>query len=98
MRIRSAVFAVAIAATAQAAPHDQISRADFNRWAVRENLPVYWIAGSNNNKRVDPDEIATLLFYPTSSTPASEWVAKGQLTPAFETAYAQIVAASKAKP
>ncbi len=98
MRIRSAAFALAVAATAQAAPHDQISRADFNRWAVRENLPVYWIADANNNKRIDPEEVATLLFYPTSSTPASEWVAKGQLTPAFETAYAQIVAASKAKP
>ena len=30
------------------------------------NLPVYWIADANNNKTLDPDEVAPLLFYPTS--------------------------------
>jgi hypothetical protein len=74
--------------------YDQLSRADLNRWAVRENLPLYWVADANSDKKVDPDEVVTLLFYPTS--PA--WVAGGAFTPEFDAAYQQLVAASKAPP
>src|SRR6186713_2345199 len=35
-------------------PHDAIARTEFNRWAVRLNLPLYWIADANDNKSVDP--------------------------------------------
>lgn len=81
-------------ATPAAKPHDAISRADFNRFAVRMNLPVYWIADENNNKVLDVNEVAPLLFYGT--TPA--WVEGGAFTPDFEAAYDKIVAASKAPP
>src|SRR6185503_17308489 len=59
-----------------AGTYDAIARADFNRWAVRLNLPVYWTADANNDKRVDAAEVASLLFYPT----AGVWVAGGKLT------------------
>ncbi|CAN5773763.1 hypothetical protein BH11MYX3_BH11MYX3_01410 [soil metagenome] len=62
--------------------HDAISRAEFNRWAVRLNLPVYWIADANADGNLDSSEVASLMFYPRATS--------------FETAYDQIVAASKA--
>jgi hypothetical protein len=71
--------------------YDALPRADFNRWAVRENLPVYWIADANKDGKLEPDEVASLLFYPTQAV----WVSGGAFTPAFEAAYGQIVAASK---
>ncbi|HWO23994.1 MAG TPA: hypothetical protein VNO30_34865 [Kofleriaceae bacterium] len=71
-----------------------IARAEFNRWAVRLNLPIYWIADANNNQRLDPDEVAALLFYPTEG----DWVRDGKLSPAFTAAYRAIEGASKAPP
>ncbi|MBA2539589.1 MAG: hypothetical protein H0V17_08140 [Deltaproteobacteria bacterium] len=76
----------------QVARHDQIARTDFNRWAVRLNLPIYWIADPNANKSLDADEVATLLFYPT----AVPYTANGAFNADFERAYDQIVTASKA--
>ena len=87
-------------------PYGAMSRADFNRWAVRANLPVYWIADGNGNQQIDAGEVAALLFYPAAD-PASgptaapgdaPWVAGGQLTPAFDAAYQAIVRAAKAPP
>jgi hypothetical protein len=75
---------------------DQISRADFNRYAVRLNLPVYWVADANNNKTLDPDEVEALLFYPTS--PTARWTADGKFTPELDEAYKAIVAATKPPP
>jgi len=43
---------------------EKIDRLDFNRFAVRKNLPVFWIADSNGNGTPDRDEVADLLFYP----------------------------------
>jgi hypothetical protein len=79
-------------APAPSRAHDAIARMDFNRWAVRQNLPVYWIADANNNKQLEPTELASLLFYPT----AGKWVTDGKLTADFEAAYDAIVAAAKA--
>jgi hypothetical protein len=62
----------------------EISRTDFNRIAVRENLGVYWIADANQNQRMDPDEVTGLLFYPPG--------------PVGQAAYDQIAAAAKAPP
>lgn len=70
-----------------------MKRADFNRFAVRLNLPVYWIADDGDG-RIEPEETAALLFYPTTET----WTAAGAFTPAFEAAYARIVAASREPP
>src|SRR5829696_8557673 len=60
-----------------------ISRAEFNRWAVRLNMPVYWIADGDGDQQLDPDEVAALLFYPS----AGGWTQDGKLTPAFDAAY-----------
>jgi len=46
------------------ATRNELSRADFNRLAVRANLPLYWVADTNGDNNVDPDEVAHLLFYP----------------------------------
>lgn len=76
--------------------YDALPRAEVNRWAVRLNLPLYWIADANNNRSIDAGEVASLLFYPTSGQPASAWVADGALTPAFDAAYRAIVEAARA--
>ncbi|HLL25636.1 MAG TPA: hypothetical protein VK427_26045 [Kofleriaceae bacterium] len=64
---------------------DQIARAELNRWAVRLNLPIYWIEDRDNDRVIDPDEVTTLLFYPGEA-------------PSLQSAYDQILAASKAPP
>ena len=82
----------AAAAKPEPAKHDAILRTDFNRLAVRLNLPVYWIADANKNKAIEPDEVAPLLFYGQDAT----WVKNGAFTPEFEAVYSTIVAATKA--
>lgn len=42
-------------------------RADFNRIAVRLNLPVFWASDANKNGVPDAEELRTLLFYPSST-------------------------------
>lgn len=80
------------------AKHDRISRIELNRWAVRTNLPVYWIADTNNDRNMTPDETAALLFYPASGPTSGPYVVNGAFTPAFEAAYEQIVTAASAPP
>jgi hypothetical protein len=46
----------------------RLSRADFNRYAVRLNAPVFWAVDANGNGVPDRDEVKTLLFYPSSAT------------------------------
>lgn len=70
--------------------YDAVPRAEVNRLAARENLPLYWIGDADRDGTIDPGEVASLLFYPTRE----EWVEKGAFTPAFEAAYARIVAAA----
>jgi hypothetical protein len=71
-------------------PYAQLDRAAFNKAAVRLNLPLYWTADLNANRAVDPDEVVTLLFYPTDT----KWTAAGTFTKAFEQAYPQLVSAA----
>jgi hypothetical protein len=73
---------------------DRISRVDFNRFAVRQNLPIYWIADANHDRKIDPFEVAALLFYPSRGN----WVKNGVFTSEFDKAYEQIVAAAMAAP
>jgi hypothetical protein len=74
--------------------YDEIERLRFNQLAVRLNLPLYWVADANENKAIDPGEVAALRFYPTKG----EWVADGAFTAAFADAYAQLAALDKAPP
>ena len=68
-----------------AAAGNELSRADFNRLAVRLNLPIYWAEDRNHDKAVEADEVVPLLFYPTPSVELAD-------------AYQKILAASKAPP
>lgn len=83
-----------IEAPPPAIKHDRISRIELNRWAVRSNVPMYWIADTNNDKDMTPDETATLLFYPSSGP----FVRAGAFTRAFEVAYDAVVTAASAPP
>ena len=88
---QSTATAVAtVTATAEAppaAPPEKLSRADFNRYAVYLDLPLFWIDDANGNGSPDADEIATPWGV---AAPAPVWVKDGKLTPAFQTAYDQI--------
>ncbi len=72
--------------------YDALPRAELNRWAVRENLPLYWVADADGDKAVDPAEVVTLLFYPD----APRWVENGKFTAAFDDAFDRLVAAARA--
>jgi hypothetical protein len=74
--------------------YNVIPRADFNRLAVWLNLPVYWIADENNNKTIDPAEVAALRFYDNEPV----WTTAGAFTVDFDAAFDKIVALSKEKP
>ncbi|MEP7124633.1 MAG: hypothetical protein ABJE95_27135, partial [Byssovorax sp.] len=71
---------------------DAIPRLQLNRLAAELDLPLFWIADTNGNGAIDPDEIATLWGI-AAVTPM--WVDKGKLTPAFTTAYDAMVARMK---
>lgn len=64
---------------------EQLSRLDFNRWAVRLNLPIFWIEDTDNDRVIDANEVTSLLFYPGEPVP-------------LEAANTQILAARKAPP
>ena len=83
---------------APAPAHDRIDRLAFNRVALRLNVPIYWSTDANKNGAVEPDEVASLLFYPTSASTEAKWTDGGSFTSAFEAAYARIVAANTQEP
>jgi hypothetical protein len=64
--------------------YDQISRTEFNRWAMRQNIGLYWIADTDKDNTLDEDELATLMYFPPA--------------PPLAKAYPEIVAAAKAGP
>ncbi len=72
--------------------YKDLDRATFNRMATRIDAPLYWAADKNGNGAVDPDEVATLLFFPT----ATKWTEDGAFTKAFDVYYDRLLAASKA--
>lgn len=80
-------------ATAEAPPATPpLTRDEVNRTAVRLNLPLFWAADRNDDGQMSPDEVATLLFYPTSEA----WVKDGAFTPAFAAARDSIERAARA--
>jgi len=66
--------------------HDAVDRHEFNRAAVRLNLPLLWAADGDGNGAVNPDEVVSLLFYGADR----DWVVDGRFTPEFEDAYDHI--------
>ncbi|HWL88302.1 MAG TPA: hypothetical protein VNO21_21005, partial [Polyangiaceae bacterium] len=79
-----------------------LARDEFNRLAVRYDLPLFWVADKNKNGAVDPDEVVSLLFYGTrndvgeNKTP--RWVQGGAFTPAFDAAFAKLLRGEPAMP
>lgn len=69
--------------------YKELSRAEFNRRAVRKNLPLFWEKDDNQNGAVDPSELRTLLFYGR----VGKWVEGGAFTPEFHEAYQTLLAA-----
>jgi hypothetical protein len=65
-----------------------IDRLRFNQLAMRLNEPLFWVSDANGNGAPDPDEVRSLLFYPSDA----HWVSGGAFTPDFERARAAIEA------
>lgn len=68
-----------------------LSRLRFNQLAMRLDLPLYWVRDADEDRRVDPEEIATLSFYASQPT----WVREGAFTDAYREAYAAITRESQ---
>jgi hypothetical protein len=66
-----------------------LDRLEFNRNAVRANLPIYWVADANHDGIVDPAEVLPLRFYPTVGI----WTDDNAFTPDFDRAWQAIKAA-----
>jgi hypothetical protein len=71
---------------------DSIPRLQLNRLAAELDLPLFWIADTNNNGAIDADEVATLWGIAAIQP---MWVDKGKFTPAFTTAYDAMLARMK---
>lgn len=70
--------AAASASTTAAPPppppkYDKIQRADFNRIAAELALPMFWIADANDNKSLDPEELA--VYWGLGSAVLGQYVA-----------------------
>lgn len=48
--------------------YDQVSRADFNRMALEQNLPFFWVADADKNGAIDPNELAYVRLAPHAAT------------------------------
>ena len=71
---------------------DELSRGEFNRIALRMNLPLLWAEDADGDEAVDPDEVRSLLFY----GPAPAWVEDGAFTADFRSTFAAMVEAAYA--
>jgi len=67
--------------------YNQVPRLAVNSAAVRLNLPLFWATDRDQDGAVDPDEVASLLFYGSER----RWVEQGAFTTEFEKAYGLIV-------
>jgi len=71
------------------ATFDAVPRAEFNRAAVALDLPLFWTADADNDRTLDPAELA-VLWGPTQ-TKEIDWISSGGFNPTFGRAYASIV-------
>jgi hypothetical protein len=74
-----------------AVSYDTLARPDFNRLAAERDLPLFWLADKNQNKRLDPEELRVVW----GVAPPAEWLANGAFTEKFAQAYADLVRYAK---
>jgi hypothetical protein len=80
------------AAPAPAAKYDLISRLDFNTRAIEHHLPLFWRTDANDNKTIEPDELA--ILWTDVTTKRADWVDKAGFTKKFAAAYTALSAPS----
>jgi hypothetical protein len=78
----------AVAPAATVAP--PLTRPQWNARAVERNVPLFWIADTNNNNIVDADELA-VLWHPSNAQRSSFVGKDGKLTKKFEAAQAALL-------
>ncbi len=90
MSLRPLALAALLAAAAPAAAAPPaaptLSRADFNRLAVLEGLPLFWASDTDRPGQLDPAELAPV----GANVNLGAWVARGAFTPAFHAGYARL--------
>jgi hypothetical protein len=78
----------ALSTPASKKPYSALPREQVNLRAVERDLPLFWTSDKNGDGAMDPDEVETLLFYPTPE----RWVDGHAFTATFGTAYASLLA------
>lgn len=78
------LLAAAMAFAGEATP--RLSRPDFNRLAVQNQLPLYWLEDATNPGQLDPAE----LHSTAGSADLGKYVQKGKFTYLFDRAYRQL--------
>ncbi len=85
--LSTSAFAAA-AVPAAPAKYDRVARLDFNTRAIEHHLPLFWRSDANENKTIEPDELAVL--WTDVATQRADWVDKTGFTPKFAVAYARL--------
>ncbi|MBW2256937.1 MAG: hypothetical protein JRI25_20410, partial [Deltaproteobacteria bacterium] len=88
--MRPLVLLIALSACDADREPTMVPRMDFNRIAVELAQPLFWVADSDADGVLDPDEVAVPLG-PWEATEA-QFVKDGAFTEAFTEAYAAIAA------
>jgi hypothetical protein len=87
--MKTTLLTLCLSASAFAAPaptYDLVPRLEFNTRAIEHHLPLFWRTDANDNKAIDPDELAVL--WTDVATKRGDWVdAKGAFTKKFTAAY-----------
>lgn len=66
-----------------------LARADFNRLAYAQGIPLFWETDSNNNQRIDPAELTVI------DGNRRRYVSKGAFSAAFTSAYKKLAEARR---
>lgn len=68
--------------------YDRVARADFNRRAAEQALPLFWRTDADGDKTLDPDELVALWGWPGPAL--DKLVAGNGFTPAFAEIYEKL--------
>lgn len=65
-----------------------VERLEFNRRAAEQALPLFWIADTNTNAAIEPNELA--VIWGLNADTKATYVVDGAFTPAFDAAFARL--------